>query len=79
MFWISSMGDSPLLHGLGEVFPFPVRNGKEHRHNEGGEQLQVVGVDAAQAYHGLDHHIVDDGADGHGQQLQAEVAEECTN
>ena len=53
----------------------PVRNGKEHSHDQGRHQLQVVGVQA-QLQNDLQNDVVDHSADGHAQQLQGEVAEQ---
>ena len=76
---MSSMGELLLFRGvdrLGEVFSLPVGDGEEYRHHQGGEQLEVIGVEIAQLEHRRNDHIVDDGAEGHRQQLQREIAED---
>ena len=68
------MGSALLPHGLGEIAALPIGDGQEHRHHQGGEQLQIGGLQAQTEHHG-DDHIVDDRADHRGEQLEGEVAE----
>ena len=67
----------PSLQLPGEDAVFPIGHGQEDGHDQRGEQLQVVSVQA-QPQHHLDDQVIDDGAQGHGQQLQGEVPEELT-
>ena len=68
------MGGPSFADGLGKVLALPKGDGQEDGHHQGGEQLQVVGVQA-QPQNDLDDHVVDDGPDDGGQQLQGEVVE----
>ena len=65
---ISSAMVFPSLQLPGEDAVFPVGHGQEDGHDQRGEQLQVVGVQA-QPQHHLDDQVIDDGAQGHGQEL----------
>ncbi len=56
------------------VFPLPVGDGQEGRHDEGCDELHVIGVQAQPDDH-LVHQVVQNGADGHCQHLQSEVVE----
>lgn len=62
------------MDGLAEVFAFPVRNRQEDGDHARGEQLQKVCVDA-EPDHDLQHDVVNNRAEGDGQQLQCKVPE----
>ena len=56
-------------------FSLPVRDGQEYGHDQGGNQLQIVGVQA-QLQNYLQHEVVDHGTQGYGKHLQTEVLED---
>lgn len=59
---------------LGVDVALPVGDRQEHGHDQGGHQLQIVGVQT-QLQNDLQNDVVDDGTDGDRQQLQREVDE----
>ena len=56
-------------------FALPVRDGQEYGHDQGGNQLQIVGVQTQLQDH-LQHKVVDYGTQGYGKHLQTEVLED---
>ena len=70
------MRAASLLRPPGEAAALPVGDRQEGRYDGGGDQLEVVGVDAAEAHHRLDDYVIDDRADGYRQKLQREIGEE---
>ncbi len=64
-----SMGYLLLSSSLVEILLLPVGHGQEHRHNQGGDELEVVGVDGQGADDKLDDDVVENRAQRHRQQL----------
>ena len=60
------------MDGLGKVLALPKGDGQEDGHHQGGEQLQVVGVQA-QPQNDLDDHVVDDGPDDGGRSFREKL------
>ena len=59
---------------MGEL-ALPVGDGQEDGHDQGTDELEVVGIEA-QLQHHLQHDVVDDGADADGEHPEGEVPEE---